>query len=581
MKTLLSIVAIAAAITLTGCTDKHIAEVKALPFSYPSDNVQDPNMTVDQALDYRKVCDSAKWKVDETDQHQTFVEYDCDFKNVKNSSFIANNLEEAKVKNPSATGAVRVGDVYQWVYGADGKPVLSYVTLRYQFADGSSKDVTQSDIVMGEFRLAGASWMTTLMQQAVENTAIDYDHFYSQLYGKRIPPAPLPLLKPDSPITKSTYANTVAALYPGKNPTEAAALAYRWIGSPVKIQGVDALGYPTQAATCNYSGEEVDTQGMPAVAGTMQCSVALNNGTEAAYGEAQFMSYLLPVDPKDIQTALRITVGLTEARLHTDFAQLSPMKLLCAGYLCFDRDGHVVGRAPDSVFAKETVIVLPPKVTSDAYGNDLARYYPDRSPQEAMKAAWDKMPSNIGLSGMSATGYPVYKLKCGPDNQCFSGQEYIGAPSKAAEEMFRVNPADIGHNGIQCDPYFCKDGQGNIIGRNPDVHPSQQATNSTSLTPAPQVTQAVQSTSAAPVTRQAMSSAEAALTGTPQSQGKLAVDAKARSGDVGPDGWPKMTPCIQKLQDKFTADQQKQNADTSTSLEQMQEWADVCKSLGQ
>ena len=42
-----------------------------------------------------------------------------------------------------------------------------------------------------------------------------------------------------------------------------------------------------------------------------------------------------------------------------------------------------------------------------------------------------------------------------------------------------------------------------------------------------------------------------------------------------------MTPCIEKLQEKFTIDQERQNADTSTSLEQMQEWADVCKSLGQ
>ena len=588
---LCALVVLAAVVGLTGCTtDKHITEVKALAFSYPSDNVQDPNMTVDQALDYRKVCDSVKWKVDETEQHQTFVEYNCDYKNVKDSSFIANNLEEAKAKNPNATGAVRIGDVYQWVYGADGKPVLSYVTLRYQFANGTSKDVTQSDIVMGEFRLTGTGWMTTLMQQAVENTAIDYDHFYAQLYGKRIPPMPLPLIKPASPITKSTYANTVAALYPGKSPTEAAALAYRWIGSPVKVQGVNALGYPTQAATCNYSGETVDRQGRPSSAGTMQCDVTLNNGTRIGYDEAQFVSHLLPVDPKDVQTALRIMLGLTESRFHAGFVQLSPTKLLCASRLCFDRDGHVVGWAPDSVFTKETIIVLPPKVTFDAYGNDFTRYYPDRSPQEAMKAAMDEL-SPIETSGMNTEGYPVYEVKCVSDNDCFhtkNGQllpQSFGSPSRTAGYMFPVNPKDIGKNGIQCDTYFCKDGQGDIIGSNPDLHPSPSVTSTNTATPSPaptlQVAQAVQPTSAASVTPRVGNSAVAALTGTSRPKGQAAVaDATVHSGDVGPDGWPKMTPCIQKLQDKFTIDQQKQNADTSTSLEQMQEWADVCKSLG-
>jgi hypothetical protein len=590
MKTLLFIVAVAATITLTGCApDKHITEVKALAFSYPSNDVQDPNMTVDQALDYRKVCDSVKWKVDETEQHQTFVEYNCDYKNVKDSSFVANNLEEAKAKNPNATGAVRVGDVYQWVYGADGKPELSYVTLRYQFADGSSKDVTQSDIVMGQFRLVGAGWMTTLMQQAVENTAIDYDHLYSQLYGKRIPPLPLPLIKPASPITKSTYANTVAALYPGKSPTEAAALAYRWIGSPVKVQGVNALGYPTQAGTCKYKGETVDRQNRPQTAGAMECVVTLNNGTIDVYDEAQFVPHLLLVDPKDVQTGLRVLMGLTSVRLHEDFVQLSPMKLLCADYLCFDRDGHLVGRAPDSVFAKETVIVLPPKVTPDAYGNDLARYYPDRSPQEAMKAAMDEL-SPIETSGMNTEGYPVYEVKCVSDNDCFhtkNGEllpQSFGSPSRTAGYMFPVNPKDIGKNGIQCDTYFCKDGQGNIIGSNPDLHPSPSVTSTNTATPPPapalQVAQAVQPTSAASVTPQVGNSA-APLSGAQQSHDQATTTTTVHSGDVGPDGWPKMTPCIEKLQKKFTIDQEKQNADTSTSMEQMQEWADVCKSLGQ
>ncbi|MFC5583062.1 hypothetical protein [Rhodanobacter terrae] len=56
---LCALVVLAAVVGLTGCTtDKHITEVKALAFSYPDNNTPDPNLTVDQALDYRKVCDS-------------------------------------------------------------------------------------------------------------------------------------------------------------------------------------------------------------------------------------------------------------------------------------------------------------------------------------------------------------------------------------------------------------------------------------------------------------------------------------------------------------------------------------------
>lgn len=163
--------------------NSHIAEVKALPFSYPSNNVQDPNMTVDQALDYRKICDSVKWKVDQTEQHQTFVEYTCTYKGVKDSMFMA----KSKWQHPTNIAADTIGDVYQWVYGADGKPQLSYVAMQVHFANGTAKDLTQSETMNGMY-IDGAPWMTALMKEAVNNTAEDYDHLTSELYGIRIPP---------------------------------------------------------------------------------------------------------------------------------------------------------------------------------------------------------------------------------------------------------------------------------------------------------------------------------------------------------------------------------------------------------
>jgi hypothetical protein len=59
---LLAFATFVAIFTLAGCGDnKQVAEVKALAFSYPNRFAQDPNLTVDQALDTRNVCDSVKW----------------------------------------------------------------------------------------------------------------------------------------------------------------------------------------------------------------------------------------------------------------------------------------------------------------------------------------------------------------------------------------------------------------------------------------------------------------------------------------------------------------------------------------
>lgn len=430
VKTLLSIVAVAAAITLTGCApDKHITEVKALAFSYPRNNfqnplltVQDPNLTVDQALDYRHVCDSVKWKVDQTEQHQTFVEYHCTYKGVSDSVFDERD-------NSHLASAE---DVYQWTYNVNGQPELSSVGFTIHFKNGTSKN----------FNLDA----TRVMVLASLNKATNFDEAFSYLINTRIP------VKPAMPFTDTTYANALAAYYQGHTALDAAKLAYNWKRVPVDIHSIDELGYP-----------------------------ALFVGAADAIAP----NVLFPVNPADVAFARKINEALindsgdslnntTNPNILADLLHLQPNKLFCLSYICFNSHGYAVGGTPASVLAQEV---------------ELGKWV------------------QISAAAPAPT----------------SGKKAADAPDALAAAM--------------------------------------ASTATTPPAPAPLAT----STPAAPVTP----------------QGQTVADATVHSGDVGPDGWPKMTPCIQKLQDKFTADQQKQNADTSSSLEQMQEWADVCKSLGQ
>lgn len=411
-------------LALTGCaSDKHVTEVKALPFSYPRDNVQDPNLTVDQALDYRHVCDSVKWKVDQTEQHQAFVEYHCTYKGVSGSIF-------GERDNSHLASAE---DVYQWTYNVNGQPELSYVGFIIHYTNGTSKD----------FKLDP----TRVMVLASLNKATNFDEAFSYLINTRIP------VKPASPFTDTTYGNTLATLYPGHTPLDAAKLAFNWKHIPVGVVDLDELGYPV---------------------------------TFSSPADGLAPTILFPVNPADVAFARKINERLiydgstdnpnttTNEKVLVNLLHLPPNKLFCLSYICFDSHGNAVGGTPASVLAQEV---------------ELGKWV----------------------------------------------QISAAAPAPTSEKK----AADA-----------------------PDALAAAMA--STATTP-PASAPLATSTPAAPVTP----------------QGQPIADATVHSGDVGPDGWPKMTPCIQKLQDKFTADQQKQNADTSTSLEQMQEWADVCKSLGQ
>lgn len=532
-------------LALTGCTpDKHITEVKALPFSYPSEDVRDPNLTVDQALDYRKVCDSVKWKVDMTEQHQMFVEYQCDYKNVEHSALVANAILKAKVeRGDKANGedivhVVHASDIYQWTYGANGSPTLSFVTMRLQYSNGTSEDMRAIDA-------------TRLMMAAAENEANDYDHIFNFTTGVPIPPMP-------TAATEAALRQAYAEAHPHKVSSEELLQLFspKVIGMSI-AQYEKMAGQPGAIKVGNNSTEarQYSVKGclltVKDTGGTIDAVTAkLGKITTFPDGSAQMDGHCPVTDAnvppslqgrhldwsaltqKDVDALARTTASdqtlncLTD--MYTDFNLHPVCKLLVNGYLATAIQGNQVGGSIDAAF-------IAPVSVNLRQLTDLRRHH------------------NVEMEQLTPEIY---------NNDADFKKEIT---DQTTDEMIS----------------FLTLQRGGLGGRNPDVQPSQSMASTATPPPAPQVAQAAQPTPAAPVTPQVVNSAVAALAGASQPQGQTAANATVHSGDVGPDGWPKMTPCIKKLQDKFTADQQKQNADTSTSLEQMQEWADVCKSLGQ
>jgi len=288
----------AAIVGLSGCTtDKHITEVKALAFSYPDNNTPDPNLTVDQALDYRKVCDSVKWKVDMTEQHQTFVEYHCDYKGVDDSVF----GERDKSNLASAE------DVYQWTYNVNGQPELSYAGFTIHFKNGTSKD----------FKLN----TTYVMELASKNKATNFDEAFSYLTNESIP------VKPAMPFTDTTYGNTLATYYPGRSAVDAANLAYQWRRVPLELNGavsVDELGYPGVSM-------RDESQLFPVNPADVQFAKKV---------DTRYLDYNADLSSNNPHEIIRVL-------------QLAPKKLFCLNNICYDRNAWGVGRAPESVLAQE------------------------------------------------------------------------------------------------------------------------------------------------------------------------------------------------------------------------------------
>lgn len=289
-------------VALTGCGDsKQITEVKALPFG-------DANMTVDQALDNREVCDP-KWTTSQDDHNRTVVEYDCNYKGIDDSLFVKNGSMDV----------VSAGDDWQWTYGPDGTPSLTGVGLVIHHKDGTATTTNY-----------GALMVEGLSKLVVDNKVTNFDQAYSWLTNTGIP-GPPEATKSVSPIPDMTYGNKLAPFFPDQPAKDAVTHAYLQKGlsaSSMSPYGIDSLGYL----------QLVDTP------------------------EARAAAY--PVDPSDVQFALTMkpptATGVGIGAPHG----LSDNKLICLSVVCYNLSGRLVGKAPPEVVAKEVG-----GATIDGYGD--------------------------------------------------------------------------------------------------------------------------------------------------------------------------------------------------------------------
>ena len=397
-------------VALTGCRDgKQVSEVKALPFG-------DANMTVDQALDNRKVCDP-KWTTSQDDHNRTFVEYDCNYKGIDDSMFVKNGMDVASA-----------GDSWQWTYGPDGTPSLTGVGLAIHHKDGTTTTTNYGEIMV-----------EALSKLIVDNKVTNFDQAYSWLTNTRIP-----VLRPKesttsiSAIPDTTYGNKLAAFFPDQPPQDAAIHAYLQKGMPESVgtYGIDSLGYLT-----------------------------LKDTPEAR-------AVLYPVDPTDVQIALKVNPYTAhESGIGTAALQLQDNKLVCLNEVCYDANGHLVGKAPSEVVAKETG-----SATIDQYGSLTL----NAQPQQAAQA---------------------------PSQQ---------AMQQAAQQDANAQSGSIGQGVAQA------------------TQPNAPASASTA-DPLP----------------------------------------------VGAEDWPTPTPCIKKLEDAYRKDRQAHGLDDTVSMDQDNDFASTCKTVGQ
>lgn len=171
-------------LVLTGCGDsKQISEVKAMAFA-------DTTMTVDNALDTRKICDSVKWSVFQDDRNQTTVQYECNYKGVDDSAFLQGDTPKI----------VTAGDVWQWTYDASGSPTMTGVSMVVRHDDGSVKEV-----------ISGGGAGMVLSKMISDNTVENYDQVFSIISARAIP------VKSQAPA--APVADTQVAVQSASQPT--------------------------------------------------------------------------------------------------------------------------------------------------------------------------------------------------------------------------------------------------------------------------------------------------------------------------------------------------------------------------
>lgn len=495
-------------VVLAGCGDsKQVAEVKALPFS-------ETNMTVDQALDTRKICDSVDWEVKQDDRNQTYVEYTCKYKDLSDSAFLARD---------KTTNAKSASDVYQWTYGPNGEPTLTAAGFVMRYTNGNDKNFNVNP--------------TAVMQLAVNNKVSNFDEAWSEFFNTPIPK------KPAKDITDTTYGNKLSEIYPNETPLKAATLAYIWRNaSSLSAFGLDSLGY-----------------------------LKLEDSDQA-------FAVAFPVDPVDVQIAWKMDPSAVKAYPDVP-GGLQENKLFCLNSKCYDNAGKFVGKTTKDVLAKETTAPayygkgVGSQLTTNTPGNAIALFMPGKTPLQAIHDALAMIHSTLTVTNVDSGGYPIYQVKCvhtptNPAGQCIDGAgRPIGAEADIAKQMFPVNGSDMGTIIDSCsDGLLCTDSNfGNVVGRAGTDRVAKVL-----------------------VQQSAQQDANAQQPATPAQVAAQATQpdapASASTADplpVGAEDWPTSTPCIKKLEDAYRKDRQAHGLDDTISMDQDNDFASTCKTVGQ
>lgn len=491
-------------VALTGCGDsKQVIDVKALPFG-------DANMTVDQALDTRKICDSVDWEVKQDDRNQTYVEYTCKYKDLSDSAFLARD---------KTTNAKSAGDVYQWTYGPNGEPALTAAGFVTRYTNGSVKDFKMNP--------------TAVMQLAVNNKVSSFDEAWSEFFNTPIPK------KPAKDITDTTYGNKLSEIYPNETPLRAAQLAYIWRNaSSLSAFGLDSLGY-----------------------------LMLEDSDQAS-------AVAFPVDPVDVQIAWKVDPSAVKVDPEVP-GDLLGNKLFCLNSRCYDHNGRFVGKATQDVLAKETAAPayfgkgVGSQLTTNTPGNAIVLFMPGKTPLEAIHEALAMIHSTLTVTDIDANGYPVYQVECvkNPTDtvaQCTDNEgKPLGDETDVAKQMF---PAEGGAGN-------CSDGD-ICIGSNSNRNPIGRS----GIDRVPRVL--IQ-----PTVQQDANAQQSATPGQAVAQATQPdAPASASTADplpVGAEDWPTSTPCIKKLEDAYRKDRQANGLDETISMDQDNDFASTCKTVGQ
>lgn len=188
----------------------------------------------------------------------------------------------------------------------------------------------------------------------------------TKIYIKVPEPVPPPpeATKSASPIPDTTYGNKLAQFFPGQQPRDAAMHAYvqKGIAQSVHMQRIDSLSY-----------------------------LELEDSSEAR-------AAVYPVDPADVQIALKVDPYTIHNEGIGPPSELQDNKLVCLNEACYNKNGHLVGKAPPEVVAKETG-----GATVDQFG----RVLPNAQVQQSVQAVQAPSQQAMQQAVQQDTGLPT------------------------------------------------------------------------------------------------------------------------------------------------------------------------------